>query len=67
MKPLSYWFGDRTNPMPPAVEDWIERLPVAAKFRLSLAIQNSISHAFNPIPTFSDYINEKRNLEDSAS
>ena len=67
MKPLSFHFSDRNNPMPPAVEDWIERLPVAAKFRLALAINKTIEHAFAPVPTFSDYLKEKNNQGDHAS
>jgi hypothetical protein len=67
MKPLAYYFSSRSTPIPPAVEDWLDRLPVSTKFLFAVAILKTLEPAFVPVPTFADYLQEKRDEDHSAS
>lgn len=65
-KPLAYYFSSRSTPIPPAVEDWIERLPVATKFLFAVAILKTLEPAFAPVPPFNEYLKELRDEDHAA-
>ena len=46
MHPIGRYFSSRTHPMPPNVEDWIERLPMAQKISLASALLNQCDRVF---------------------
>ncbi|WP_156341403.1 hypothetical protein [Pseudanabaena sp. 'Roaring Creek'] len=46
MKPISYYYSSKLNPMPEDVETWLESLPVMRKIQVAASIMKQIDFAF---------------------
>jgi hypothetical protein len=51
--PIGHYYSSKTHPLPPSVEAFIDRLPLAQKMKLSAALLNQCNTVFSNAPTLS--------------
>ena len=47
MKPISYYYNSRVNPIPEDVESWLENLPAINKVKIAKALLCQIDDGFS--------------------
>jgi hypothetical protein len=47
MKPLSYYYNSRVNPIPEDVESWLENLPAINKMKIAKALLCQVDDSFS--------------------